>query len=181
MFDSGAMNIFGYDVQSVYLIGLIIMGCLTIVHVLFGDVFEGVMAGASLQITLVLSFFAILSGIGCIFEYITNWSSVVIFIVSALLSFIAVFLIKMFVLIPLSRAEQNTAYSMGEFTGQMGEVILTIPRNGFGEVLLESKLGNNGMPAKCASNEELVQGSKVCVLDVRDGVLFVEKIDLYHT
>ena len=82
-------------------------------------------------------------------------------------------LLNLFILIPLSQAESTLAYSEQDLKGRVGKVIVSIPSDGFGEVMIE---GNGGNIAKSAVSFEAVDieyGSTVLVIDVIKGVLHV--------
>jgi membrane protein implicated in regulation of membrane protease activity len=173
-------TVLGHGIQDFYLVGLIIMGGITIVSLILGDILDAIAditVGTSLNLTMLFSFFAILCGAGYILEYVSQWGSLSIFVVSFLFSFVSVLLMKAFVLVPISRSEQNTAFRLQDFTGQTGEVLITIPNDGIGEVLVRSKFGNNGMPARSADGIEILQGSIVSVVEVNDGILVVKAVE----
>ena len=60
---------------------------------------------------------------------------------------------KILILKPIAEAEQNTMHRMDEFIGRKGEVIISIPKEGFGEVLISSQFGSNAIPAKTIGKE----------------------------
>ena len=88
-----------------------------------------------------------LCGLSYIGEYLFSFNSITIFGAFAI-SFIGVFIMKILILKPIAEAEQNTMQRMDEFIGCKGEVITTIPTEGFGEVLILSQFGSNAIPAK---------------------------------
>lgn len=89
-----------------------------------------------------------LCGLSYIGEYLYSYNSLVIFGGSFAISFIGVFIMKILILKPIAEAEQNTMHRMDEFIGRKGEVIISIPKEGFGEVLISSQFGSNAIPAK---------------------------------
>ena len=173
------MNILGYPLDDIYLYGFIVITILTVIYILFGDIFESMFSfsGGSISIiTMLLSFLAMLCGFSYIGEYLFSWNSLVIFLLSFGVSFIGVFIMKILILKPIAEAEQNTVQRMDEFIGCKGEVIITIPKEGFGEVLVASKFGSNAMPAKTIGKKDIVQGTQVIIEGVQDGVLLVQNI-----
>ena len=89
-----------------------------------------------------------LCGLSYIGEYLFSFNSILIFVAAFAISFIGVFIMKILILKPIAEAEQNTVQRMDEFIGCKGEVITTIPTEGFGEVLISSQFGSNAIPAK---------------------------------
>lgn len=171
------------DIQTIYLYGLIIGGIITLLYMLFGDVFEvmgaigDVAPGSILNLTVILSFISVLSGAGYILELRGSFTSSTVFILATLISLVIVSIIHFFILVPLSKSEQNTARSIVDYIGREGEVITTIPANGVGEVLIKSGFGSTGNIAKCASNAEITQGTIISVIEIdQDGVLVVEPV-----
>lgn len=144
---------------------------------LFGDIFEAIgdiAPGSLLNPTVILSFIAILSGSGFIFELNGSFDSLTIFLFSTLISVIIVSIIHFFILVPLSKSEQSTAESIFDLVGKDGEVITRIPPNGIGEILISTPFGTTGNIAKSITNDEIMQGDFVLVIDVNeDGVLLV--------
>ena len=175
------------DIQTLYLYGLIIGGVLTLLYMLFGDVFELIdgigesTPGSVFNPPVILSFIAVLSGAGYIFEFRNSFDHLTNFVLATLISLVIVSIIHFFVLVPLTKSEQSTATSIADLIGKEGEVIITIPANGIGEVLIRSPFGSTGNIAKCASNTEISQGTFISVIEIdQDGVLIVEPI-LNHT
>jgi len=174
------MQIYGVDIVTIYLWGLVITGTLTLLYMLFGDLIDAIgdiTPGSILNPTVVLSFFAILCASGFIFEESTKIASFTILIISLLIALVLVSLLHFFILVPLSKAEQNTASSINDFVGKTVKVITTIPIDGLGEVVIPSQFGTNIMAAKSKQNIEISEGTMVLVHEVDNRVLVVERID----
>ncbi|MGE8203099.1 hypothetical protein ACQKP0_00830 [Heyndrickxia sp. NPDC080065] len=168
------MTIFGTPIESVYLILLIAAGSLTILYILFGDIFHGI--GEALGYfhpTLVLSFITFFSASGFVFEKVTSLSSYIIMALSAIIAIILVTLLNVFVLIPLSSAEESLSYTEESLKGRVGKLIISIPENGFGEVVIESKSGMISKPSASYENTPIEEGKQVLIIEVKDGVLYV--------
>lgn len=79
---------------------------------------------------------------------------------------------------PMEDAESSTGYSMEEMPGKLAEVLVPIPASGYGEVMLQ--MGAAGVTNRMAASfdgEPVDAGAKVVVVEVRDGTLYVSKID----
>lgn len=79
---------------------------------------------------------------------------------------------------PMQQTESSTGYSEQEMTGKLAEVQVPIPASGYGEVLL--RMGPAGVTNRMAASfggEPIEAGAKVVVVEVRDGELYVSKID----
>ncbi|WAA12753.1 hypothetical protein OE105_00990 [Fervidibacillus halotolerans] len=166
------------SVESIYLTVLIVSGILVLLYILFGDVLDGIGEGVPfLNPVLILVFLVFLSATGYILELINVMNSFFILLVSAIGSFILTTLLNLFVLVPLSSAEESLAYSEESLKGRIGTIIVPIPKDGFGEVLFESKSGRIAKAATSYDGTEIEEGLHVLVVDVKDGVVYVKPYD----
>ena len=101
-------------------------------------------------------------------------SSGLIATISALIALILVTLLNVFLLIPLSKAEESLVYKESDLRGRIGTVITAVPADGYGEVLIESLSGRISKPAVSFSNSEIAYGKKVLIIDIESGVLQVK-------
>ncbi|MDM5218073.1 MULTISPECIES: NfeD family protein [Bacillus amyloliquefaciens group] len=170
------MNIFHLPLETVYLYTLIISGSLTLLILFFQDVFHGLSEAipvSFLNPALILSFLTIFSASGYIGEIAAPLSSLVIALLSFVLSVLLVSLLHFFVLVPLSSAEESLAYRETDLKGRVGRVITSVPKDGYGEVIIEGIGGAISKSAVSFDQEQIKYGTAVLVIDVKDGVLFV--------
>ncbi|MEN2766691.1 hypothetical protein [Ornithinibacillus xuwenensis] len=173
------MTLFGVDIQTIYLTTLIISGCITVLYIFFGDVLDAVGEGiAFLNPTLILAFIVFLSSSGYILELVTPFSSLFILFLSISFALIMDVLLNFFVLIPLSSAEESLAYTEESLKGRVGKIIISIPIDGFGEIVIDSKSGMISKPAASYENTPISEGTDVLVLEIEQGVLYVIPYDL---
>ncbi|MGJ7918973.1 NfeD family protein [Neobacillus sp. LXY-4] len=167
------MELFGYPLETIYLYALIISGAVTVLYLLFGDVLMGVMDGI-FNPTLFFSFITIFSAGGYLGEVFSSFHSGLIASVNAVVALIIVTLLNVFVLIPISNAEESLVYKESDLRGRTGTVITAVPEDGYGEVLIESTTGRISKPAISLKKTAIPNGKKVLVIDVVNGVLQVE-------
>lgn len=168
------LELFGVPIQTIYLYTLIIAGSLTLLFLFFGDVFAGLSEGIPfLNPTLVLSFFTCFSAGGYIGELVLPLSSLLIALSSCILSIMLVVLLHIFVLVPLSSAEESLAYREDDLRGRLGKVITAVPVDGFGEVVIEGIGGTISKSAVSFDNQQISYGTTVLVVDINNGVLSV--------
>ncbi|WP_339177664.1 hypothetical protein [Oceanobacillus sp. FSL W7-1293] len=168
------MTLFGYAIQDLYLWILIIAAILTVVVLLFGDLLDGIFESIPfLHPVLVLSFFIFLSAMGYVLEWFMDWSSLIILIISSILSIIFVTLLHLFVLVPIRSAEQSWGYSEEALIGSVGTAIVSIPIDGYGEVMVQWKSGVISKPAVSYDNEAISQDERVLIIEIKDGVFYV--------
>ncbi len=94
-------------------------------------------------------------------------------IISGLLAFLSVTLLNIFVLIPLSSAEESNTYAMEDLQGRIGKVITSIPSDGYGEVLISGNSGNIAKSAVSLDNRPIEADSEILIIEIKDGVLHV--------
>ena len=170
------MEPFGIPLETIYLYGLIISGALTVLYVLFADVFHFHGAGEGLDFlnpVLIFAFITILSASGYLFERLSSLHYLLILGISAVAAFIVVALLNVFVLVPLSSAEESLVYKESDLQGRVGTVITSIPADGFGEVMIDSTSGRIAKPASSFDGDSIPNGTKVLVVQVKNGVLEV--------
>jgi membrane-bound ClpP family serine protease len=168
------MEIFGLSFETLYLTLLLIAGGITVLYLLFGDFLGGIAeATGFINPTLLLAFITITSASGYLFELLTAFNHVLILIVSVVIAIILDILLNVFVLIPLSSAEESLAYTTQSLKGRVGEVIIPIPKDGYGEVIIKSNSGTIAKAAASFENKEIAEGDRVLIVDVKDGVLKV--------
>lgn len=164
------------EIEQFYFYGLIIVGLVTILYVLFADAIDGVDAGI-FNPTVILSFILFICACGFILLKLTNWSNTIIIIAALIISSILSFLIYYFILVPLSSAEASIAYTDESLQGQVGKVIVPIPKNGFGEIVIETV---NGLISKRAAefdNEEIDYEKQVLIIEVVNGTFLVKEYE----
>lgn len=167
---------FSIPLETVYLYGLVISGVVTVLYVLFADVFHFHGPGDGLDFlnpVLIFAFITILSASGYLFEKLSSLHYLLILGISAVAAFIVVTLLNVFVLVPLSSAEESLVYKESDLRGRIGKVITPIPADGFGEVMIDSTSGRIAKPASSFEGEPIPNGTTVLVVQVKNGVLEV--------
>ncbi|ASN06039.1 hypothetical protein [Virgibacillus necropolis] len=172
------MTLFGTPIETIYIILLIVAGSLTILYIFFGDILEGIGEFSSfLHPALILAFITLFSATGYVLEVLTSLSSLLIIVISIFTAFILDALLNLFVLIPMSSAEESLSYTEESLKGRVGKIIISIPENGFGEIIIPSKSGMISKPSASYENLAIAEGKQVLVLDVVKGVLYVVPYD----
>ncbi|RDI42277.1 hypothetical protein [Falsibacillus pallidus] len=171
------MELFGTAIESIYLTILIVSGSLIVLYVLFSDLLHAIHGiadpGGWINPAVVLAFFTFVSASGYILEFATGLGSMTILVISILIALVLDSILNIFVFIPLSRAEESLGYTEDSLRGRIGKVILSIPVDGYGEVLIESKSGVIAKSAKSFDEESITEGTRVLIIDVKQGVVFV--------
>lgn len=169
------MEVFGMEIAQVYMYGLLIAGVLTLLYVLFADVADAGDGLPFLNPAVLLAFSTLFFAIGFLLERATDLNSGVIIVIAAIGGAILDFLFYFFVLLPLKSAEASIAYTEQSLLGQVARVIVPIPTDGYGEVVLETYGGMISKRATGYNNEPIAQDEQVLIIEIKDGTLFVRK------
>ena len=164
--------------EQIYLVVLIFVGLGTILYMFFGDVAEGIGEGIPiLNPSVILSFITMMAAAGYILEKLTWFSSGVNIVVAVILGAILSTLFYLFVLVPLKSADVSLAYTEESLGGQLGKVIVPIPIDGYGEVVIESASGMISKRAVGFDNEAIDYDTTVLIVEVKEGTLFVREYE----
>ena len=165
---------FGYSLEVIYLTILIVIGCCTVLYLFFADVADASVDGIPfLDPAILLSFITFTAASGYIFEHFSSFTSLIIFIIAIIIASIFTVLLYFFLLVPLRSAEVSLAYTDESLESQVARVIVPIPVDGFGEIVIE---GVNGIISKRAAsyhNSEIPYDAQVLIIEVREGTAFV--------
>lgn len=150
---------------------------LTILYLLIGDAIEGIFGGIEgiINPTLLLCALTIIGGAGVLLSKYSGFSELVVFGISLLIGIIAYILVYYFLILPMSKAEVSTTFSIKELEGVLAEVITSIPSNGYGEIILSTISGTSNYIAKSMDGQEITSGSRVLVIKAEEDHLVVSK------
>ena len=175
------MELFGMPIVQVYLYLLIISAITTLIYVFLSDVADGIGEGNPfLDPAVVLSFITFAAAAGYIMELTVNWNSGLILTVALGISFVLDLLLYFFVLLPLASAEVSLAYTEESLMGQVGRVIVPIPIDGFGEIVIETV---NGLISKRAigyENTAIEYDKEVLIIEVKNGTFIVKEYEPFR-
>ncbi|EZP59304.1 hypothetical protein RCC94_12000 [Exiguobacterium acetylicum] len=159
------------DVSTLYLYALAAAACGVFVSILFSDVIPGV--DQIFHPTLILSFVIITSAIGFGLEQLSPLGSILILIISSVIALLVTTLMHIFLFVPMAQAEQSLGFSEQMLEGRSATVIVPIPTEGYGEILLDDVSGRVSKSAVLFEGPALPQGTKVLVIEIKQGVASV--------
>lgn len=168
------MLVFGLPMELIYMYVLLASGALTILYVFFVDITEFRGSFTMLNLAVILAFFLFGSAVGFLMETATELNGWKILAVSAGTAAVLDLLLYYFILLPLSGGELSSSYSEEVLPGQVASVITPIPVDGYGEVVVEGCAGMISKRATCYDNEAIGQDEKVWIVEVNDGILYVQ-------
>lgn len=160
-----------------------------IISVLFGDWLGAALDGAldllsfesfpALQPTTIVGGITVFGGAGLMFERYTGLATAVIIILSLLIAVAASTAVFFLYVKPMKQSENSIAYSMTELPGKLGEVLVSIPSTGYGEVMLRAgAAGVTNQIAASFDGEPIAEGAQVVVVEVKEGTLYVAEVSL---
>ena len=165
---------FGYSIETIYLTVLIVIGCCTVLYLFFADFADVSIEGAPfLDPAVILSFITFTSAAGYLLERLFDLSSMIIFIIALVISSLLTALLYYFLLIPLRSAEVSLAYTDESLESQVGKVIVPIPIDGFGEIIIETVNGIISKRAASFHQVEIPYDTQVLIIEMRDGTAMV--------
>ncbi len=167
------------------------MGCLVfgvlfaIVSVIFGDVISSAMDGALdflstdwLQPMTLATGVTMFGGVGWLLTDNSQFGTGAVLVLSLLAAIGSAVLIHLAYVRPMQRSENSTSFSMAELAGTIAEVITPIPASGCGEVLISAGAGGrSNQIAASFDGVEIEEGARVVVVETREHVLYVSKLD----
>ncbi|MBP1048356.1 hypothetical protein I6N96_18835 [Enterococcus sp. BWM-S5] len=162
----------GIPIQTIYLYVLIICAVLAVILLLIGDIFD---FDGPVDPMLIIPWLAFTSLLGYFGEYLTDWSHILIFLVSGAVSTVAVFLLNFYLFAPMRNAEATMSISEKDMEGSTATVITPIPVNGMGEIQFKSVTGSLSRPAAFYTSQEtgVERGAMVLIIEIRDRVCYV--------
>lgn len=173
----------GVGLEVLFLSCLVIGVLYALVSVVLGDLIGGALGGALdflsldghhwFQPVTLAGGVTVFGGAGLLLERYTSLGSgtaVALSLLIAALSSLAIFFLYVK---PMENSENSTGYSMRELVGKMGEVLVTIPPAGCGEVLVKVGAGHTNHIAESFDGVPIPSGSRVVIIEVKEGTLSV--------
>nr|WP_223702112.1 hypothetical protein [Sutcliffiella deserti] len=167
------MTMFGMEMVSLYLWGLIIFGSVTLIYILLSDVVDGIFDVIPVDPALILSFFTVFSASGYLLEKFSPFSDWLVLGAASLIAIGLVTLLHFFVFVPIRSAESSLGYSDEDLKGKLAKVIISVPQDGFGEVVLSIGGSTVSKSAQSFDNEPIPYDTEVLIINVQQGVVFV--------
>lgn len=174
------MMIFGVSMEQLYMYILLAAGALTVLHVFFGGMIDLGDVLPAFNPTVILAFLTFGAAIGFLLETATafdEWSVLGLAIMGATLLAI---LLYFFILLPLSSAESAIVHSEELLSGQVANVIVPIPEDGYGEVVLETYEGTISKRATSYDNEAIDRDEKVTIIEISNDTLYVQVCEPFN-
>lgn len=171
---------------EVYWICLIFGVLFALTTILFGEilgqVFDGICEFVSgdhlewLQTMLVVTWLTVFGGSGVLSTYYcTDFDARMTLAVSLLTATVLCKVFYFSYVKPMRNSENSTGVSLKDLVGKPGEVIVPVPADGYGEVLIRAGASNTNQIAASSDRVGLSVGCEIIVVDIKDGVLYVSQ------
>lgn len=165
--------------------GCLIFGLLfALVTVLLGDVMSHALDGLLdflsvdfLQPMVIAGGVTIFGGAGILLTRYTGWAVWAVLALAVGLAILGGAVIYLFYVKPMNESENSIGYSIYDLKGSVGEAIISIPEDGYGEVVLKVGAGVSNHTAASFDGESIPAGEKIVVVEVKERTLFVSRFD----
>ncbi|MFC5652147.1 protease [Paenibacillus solisilvae] len=131
-----------------------------------------------LQPTAIVSGVTVFGGAGLLLERHTAFNSAMVILLAAGCGLIIGISVYFFYILPMERSENSSGYSMNQLAGMIAEVLVPIPAAGYGEVIVKIGAGRSNHIAASNENHELPAGARVVIVEVKEHIVIVCKLDL---
>lgn len=165
--------------------GLLIFGILyALISLLLSDVIEhafeslfGDLHLPFLQPTVLVSGITAFGGAGVLLSEYTDFSSLWVILLALGSAFIISISVFFLYIKPMQNSEVSLSYSIQDLVGSIGEVSITIPAKGCGEVIVKAGIGNTNHIASSWDEIEIPQDTRVVVVEVKGDTLYVTPLE----
>ena len=146
---------------------------------LFADTlldFDGI-GFALLQPKIIATFMLVTGGVGLALNAQNQFVliSAVILVISVSSGLLVAGLFYRFVIVPLRKAENTSAFKKEDTIGTTAEVVSPIPKGGFGKIRYSVSGSIVTGPAKSEDDSEVGAGEKVFIMDIDKGTYMVRR------
>ena len=168
----------GYSMETIYLTVLIVIGCATILYLFLSDLVDVSIDGlVFLDPAIILSFISFTSAAGYLLEKFTPLSTALVLIIALIVASGFTVLLYYFLLLPIRSAEVSLVYTEKSLEGQIGNVIVPIPVDGFGEIVIESVNGVISKRAASFHNVEIPYDKAALIIEIKESTAYVVEYD----
>lgn len=126
-----------------------------------------------LRPTVIATFVTSFGGIGLMCQTLRMEIFLTV-VVSLIVAFSLSFLLYRFIIIPLIKAQNTSSPKKKQLIGYKATLNLGIHGDSFGEIIYVINGNSFNSPAKSVNNEDISRGAEVIIIDIKDGVFFVQ-------
>ncbi|GIP34047.1 protease [Paenibacillus sp. J2TS4] len=165
--------------------GCLMFGLLfAVVTVLLGDVMSHALDGLLdflsvdfLQPMVIAGAVTLFGGAGILLTRYSGWAVWIILTLAVGVAVIGGAIIYFFYVKPMNNSENSVGYSIYDLKGSLGEAIISIPEDGYGEVVIKVGAGVSNHIAASFDGQLIPAGKKIVVVEVKERTLLVSPFD----
>jgi len=124
----------------------------------------------------IATFLTVFGAMGLIL-YNGIWANIVVLAIAIVVGIVSAYIIVRFVLLPIAKAQNTSSLAQKTLIGKIATVNERIFADGFGKIAYSVSGSINTAPAKTEGGEELLKGTQVEIVDIKDKVYYVKKIE----
>jgi membrane protein implicated in regulation of membrane protease activity len=129
-----------------------------------------------LKPSLIAIFLVVMGGMGLILTPRLDALPLIVLFVSFICGLMVAGLINRFVIVPLNKAQNTSAFNMQDTIGTQATIISPIPRGGYGKIRYSISGSVVTSPAKSEDGEEVRAGEQVDIVYVEKNTYFVRRL-----
>jgi membrane-bound ClpP family serine protease len=124
----------------------------------------------------IVSFLTVFGGVGMIGTH-NKFNAVLLFIISIAAGFITAFILYRFIVAPLYKAQNTSAFSRKKLIGMQAKVISPILEEGFGTIAYTVNGKKYNAPAQHVGRKSVAQGEEVIIYEINNNTFYVQPIN----
>lgn len=130
--------------------------------------------------TVIASWVTVFGGAGLLLYRYTELGNVMVLVLTFLIASALAWGMYLIYIRPMEQSENSIGFSIQELTGVIAEVIVPVPANGYGEVMVQVGAARSNHIASSYDGTSISAEAKVIVVEVdaSEGVLLVSKFDI---
>ncbi|MGE5327942.1 MAG: hypothetical protein ACM3KR_00335 [Deltaproteobacteria bacterium] len=140
------------------------------------DIGHGGTDGISpLKPIVIATFITLFGGFGIIGHFMSSIAAIFVFIFALAMGLLGAAVIFYTVVVPMYKCQSNSLISNESITNILADVITPIPVEGLGEVAYIAGGSKYTSPAKSLNQEEILKGTQVVIICIKDNIAEVIK------
>jgi len=174
--------------ETLYITCLVLGILIALISIVFGDLLGAALDGAFellsfeslpwLQPTTLVGGITVFGGAGLLLERYTALSATIVILLALAIAIAAGAIVFFLYVKPMENSENSIAFSVTDLTGKLGEVLVSIPSSGYGEVMVKAGAGVTNQIAASFDGTPIANGAQVVVVEVREDTLYVSEVSL---
>lgn len=161
-----------------FYLGCLIVGILVaLVTIIFGDLIGDMIHLEHFDTMTTFGGITVFGAVGYLLTKYSSFGLWPVLLLAVLFAVITMFAVYFLYVKPMKTAENSTSFSLQDLAGQIGEVTIPVPAQGYGEVMIKVGAGNTIQIAASFDGEVIPAGSRVVVVEAKDDTVYVSRLE----